>query len=78
MLRRSIQRENHDGRDLATQRSEDSMATQQTKPTGKTDYVPPPVEGDFYRIAAVLSDSERAMLMGETLTRVYNWSPSKA
>jgi glutaryl-CoA dehydrogenase len=38
------------------------MATQQAKPTRKPDYVPPPIEGDFYRIAAVLNDSERALL----------------
>jgi alkylation response protein AidB-like acyl-CoA dehydrogenase len=62
MPRRSIQRGNHDGRDLTTQRSEEPMATQQAKSIGKTDYAPPPVEGDFYRIAAVLNDSERALL----------------
>jgi len=38
------------------------MATQQAKPNGKPDYTPPPVEGDFYRIAAVMNDSERALL----------------
>jgi glutaryl-CoA dehydrogenase len=38
------------------------MATQQAKPVGKPDYEPPPIEGDFYRIAAVLNDSERALL----------------
>jgi len=38
------------------------MATHQAKSIGKTDYTPPPVEGDFYRIAAVLNDSERAPL----------------
>src|SRR6267143_133229 len=38
------------------------MATQQAKSTGKTDYAPPPIEGDFYRIAAVMNDSERALL----------------
>ncbi len=37
------------------------MATQQAKSIGKTDYAPPPIEGDFYRIAAVLNDSERAL-----------------
>jgi hypothetical protein len=35
------------------------MATQQAK--SKLDYAPPPIEGDFYRIAAVLSDGERAL-----------------
>src|SRR5258705_5769764 len=38
------------------------MATQQAKSIGKTDYAPPPIEGDFYRIATVLNDSERALL----------------
>src|SRR5258705_11576382 len=38
------------------------MATQQARSIGKTDYAPPPIEGDFYRIAAVLNDSERALL----------------
>jgi alkylation response protein AidB-like acyl-CoA dehydrogenase len=38
------------------------MATQQVKPAGKPEYAPPPIEGDFYRIAAVLNDSERALL----------------
>jgi len=33
------------------------MATQQAK--SKPDYAPPPIEDDFYRIAAVLSDGER-------------------
>ena len=38
------------------------MATQQAKTTAKPDYAPPPVEGDFYRIAAILNESERALL----------------
>jgi glutaryl-CoA dehydrogenase len=38
------------------------MATQQAKTIGKTDYAPPPIEGDFYRIEAVLNESERALL----------------
>src|SRR6266478_167580 len=38
------------------------MATQQANSIGKTDYAPPPIEGDFYRIAAVLNDSERTLL----------------
>ena len=38
------------------------MATQQAKPIGKPDYAPPPIDGDFYRIAAVLNDRERALL----------------
>ena len=33
---------------------------------------------EAFRVTDRLSDSERATLMGETLTRVYNWSPSKA
>src|SRR5438046_1247377 len=32
---------------------------------------------EAFRVTDRLSDSERAALMGETLTRVYNWSPSK-
>ena len=30
--------------------------------SGRPDYAPPPVDGDFYRIAAVLNESERALL----------------
>lgn len=33
---------------------------------------------DAFRLADRLSDSDRAILMGETLQRVYNWAPSKA
>jgi L-fuconolactonase len=33
---------------------------------------------EAFRVTDRLSDSERAALMGETLTRMYNWSPSKA
>jgi L-fuconolactonase len=32
---------------------------------------------EAFRVADRLSDSERTALMGETLQRVYNWSPSK-
>ncbi len=32
---------------------------------------------DAFRVAGRLSDSERAMLMGETLTRVYGWAPTR-
>src|SRR6201988_2096409 len=38
------------------------MATQQGPLPGKPGYVPPPSEGDFYRIAAVLTEGERALL----------------
>jgi glutaryl-CoA dehydrogenase len=38
------------------------MGTDQKKMAGRADYAPPPVDGDLYRIAAVLSDSERALL----------------
>jgi glutaryl-CoA dehydrogenase len=38
------------------------MATTQAKTIDKPDYAPPPIEGDFYRIEAVLNDSERALL----------------
>jgi L-fuconolactonase len=33
---------------------------------------------EAFRVTDRLSDSDRALLMGQTLTRVYNWSPSKA
>jgi predicted TIM-barrel fold metal-dependent hydrolase len=33
---------------------------------------------EAFRVTDRLSDSDRALLMGESLTRVYNWSPSKA
>lgn len=33
---------------------------------------------EAFRVTDRLSDSERAALMGETLARVYSWSPSKA
>jgi predicted TIM-barrel fold metal-dependent hydrolase len=32
---------------------------------------------DAFRVTDRLSDSDRATLMGKTLARVYNWSPSK-
>ena len=32
---------------------------------------------EAFRVTDRLSDSDRATLMGETLSRVYNWSPSK-
>jgi glutaryl-CoA dehydrogenase len=44
-----------------TRRREESMASQ-AKSIGASDYAPPPVDGDFYRIAAVLNDCERALL----------------
>jgi len=33
---------------------------------------------EAFRVTDRLSDSDRATLMGETLQRVYNWSPSQA
>ena len=33
---------------------------------------------EAFRVTDRLSDSDRAALMGETLQRVYNWSPSQA
>jgi len=33
---------------------------------------------EAFRVTDRLSDSDRALLMGESLMRVYNWSPSKA
>jgi predicted TIM-barrel fold metal-dependent hydrolase len=32
---------------------------------------------EAFRVTDPLSDSDRAVLMGETLQRVYNWSPSR-
>ena len=32
---------------------------------------------DAFRVTDRLSDSDRATLMGDTLTRMYHWSPSK-
>jgi predicted TIM-barrel fold metal-dependent hydrolase len=33
---------------------------------------------EAFRVTDRLSDSDRAVLMGETLQRVYNWSPPQA
>ena len=33
---------------------------------------------EAFRVTDRLSDSDRATLMGGTLTRIYNWAPSKA
>jgi len=33
---------------------------------------------EAFRVTDRLSDSDRAALMGETLARVYNWSPATA
>jgi predicted TIM-barrel fold metal-dependent hydrolase len=33
---------------------------------------------EAFRVTDRLSDSDRAVLMGGTLQRVYNWSPSQA
>jgi L-fuconolactonase len=33
---------------------------------------------EAFRVTDRLSESERALLMGETLARVYNWSPPTA
>jgi predicted TIM-barrel fold metal-dependent hydrolase len=32
---------------------------------------------EAFRVTDRLSDSEKAALMGETLTRIYKWSPSR-
>ena len=32
---------------------------------------------EAFRLSDRLSESDRALLMGESLTRIYNWSPSK-
>jgi glutaryl-CoA dehydrogenase len=47
---------------LTNHSTEQLMAIREAKPVGKPDYAPPPVEGDFYRIAAVVNDGERALL----------------
>ena len=41
---------------------EEVMANPQATQLTKPDYTPPPVDGDFYRIANVLNDKERALL----------------
>ena len=33
---------------------------------------------EAFRVTDRLSDSERAALLGETLRRIYGWSPTKA
>jgi L-fuconolactonase len=33
---------------------------------------------EAFRVTDRLSDSEKAALMGETLTKIYNWSPARA
>ena len=33
---------------------------------------------EAFRVTDRLSDSDRATLMGGTLTRIYNWAPAKA
>src|ERR1700728_4926502 len=41
---------------------EEPMANPQVTRFEKQDYAPPPIDGDFYRIAAVINESERALL----------------
>ena len=38
------------------------MANPQTTRAAKQDYAPPPIDGDFYRIANVLNDQERTLV----------------
>jgi glutaryl-CoA dehydrogenase len=38
------------------------MVKPQPTQTRRPDYAPPPVDGDFYRITSVVSESERALL----------------
>ena len=38
------------------------MASPQMPSTNKPAYAPPPVDGDFYKIANVLNDRERAVI----------------
>jgi hypothetical protein len=33
---------------------------------------------EAFRVTDRLTDSDRAQLMGDSLTRIYNWSPSKS
>jgi len=33
---------------------------------------------EAFRVTDRLSDSDKAVLMGESLTRVYHWAPSQA
>lgn len=33
---------------------------------------------EAFRVTDRLSDGDRAVLMGQTLTRIYGWSPSPA
>ena len=47
-----------------TQKSskEEHMASPKVAPARKPPYAPPPVDGDFYRIANVLNDEERSLI----------------
>ena len=45
----------------------------QTSPSRTVNYSPPPVEGDFYRIADLLDDNERAILK-----RVRNFTEGRS
>jgi glutaryl-CoA dehydrogenase len=38
------------------------MTNAQAKLTEKPGYTPPPIDGDFYRIASVLNNEQRALL----------------
>jgi L-fuconolactonase len=33
---------------------------------------------EAFRVTDRLSDSEKAALMGETLSKIYNWSPARS
>jgi L-fuconolactonase len=33
---------------------------------------------EAFRVTDRLSDAEKTALMGETLTRIYNWSPARS
>ena len=50
------------------------MANPQTTRTAKPDYAPPPVDGDFYRIAAVLNDERAGAAQGAFANSRKAWS----
>jgi hypothetical protein len=41
---------------------EEAMKNPEATQVRRPDYVPPPIDGDFYRIANVLNEKERALL----------------
>src|SRR6202042_68151 len=47
---------------MRTKGEEETKANPQAAQVTKPDYAPPPIDGDFYRIASVLNDKERTLL----------------